>query len=62
MTGKKIKVIEIKMPIDSSSNYYALLEQGDKDLKLQNYQDAALSFNKAHALRPEEFHRKDWRK
>ena len=39
---------------DSSLKYYALLAQGDKDLQLQNYEAAAVSFNTAHALRPED--------
>ena len=46
--------IAVEKPVDSSLNYYALLEQGDKDLKQQNYQDAILSFNKAHTLRPDD--------
>ncbi len=40
--------------VDSSLSYYALLGQGDKEIQSQNYQAAALTFNKAHMLRPED--------
>jgi hypothetical protein len=40
--------------VDSSLNYNALLEQGDKNLALKNYQEAKLNFDKAHVLRPGE--------
>ncbi len=46
--------ITVAAPVDNSLMYYAILAQGDKDLKLQNYQAAMVSFNKAHSLRPDD--------
>ncbi len=50
-TSNNIAVVN---PVDSSLSYYALLEQGDKEIKLQNYEAATISFNKAHTLRPDD--------
>jgi hypothetical protein len=40
--------------VDNISNYYSMLEQGDKYVLLEKYQEAKLSYDKAHALRPDE--------
>ncbi|MEO6328784.1 MAG: hypothetical protein ABIO55_07625 [Ginsengibacter sp.] len=44
----------IAAPVDNSANYYALLEQGDKEFKQQNYGAAKSTFDKAHILRPDD--------
>ncbi|MEO6329123.1 MAG: hypothetical protein ABIO55_09330 [Ginsengibacter sp.] len=49
---KEKKEIAREQPVDSSLNYYVLLTEGDKYFAQQNYESAALSFNNAHALRP----------
>ncbi|MEO6718944.1 MAG: hypothetical protein ABIN67_01220 [Ferruginibacter sp.] len=39
---------------NSASNYYALLEQGDKNIKLGLYNEAKSAFEAAHKLKPDE--------
>jgi len=51
---KREKETSVTGPVGGSSNYDALLKQGDKDLILENYQSAKLNFEKAHTLRPNE--------
>ena len=51
---KQKKEITVAEPVDKSANYNALVEQGDRDMMLENYQNARLSFEKAHALQPNE--------
>ncbi len=40
-------------PADNSSDYYTLLEQGEREFKQENLAAAKLSFEKAHLLRPD---------
>lgn len=40
------------VPNNNPGNYYALMEEGDKDLKLGRYNEAKVNFDKALALRP----------
>jgi hypothetical protein len=39
---------------DSISEYYSLLEEGDKYVQLEKYMEAKSSYDKAHAIRPDE--------
>lgn len=51
---KKKKQAILAGSVDSISIYYSLLEKGDKYVLLEKYQDAKLSYDKAHTLRPDE--------